>query len=152
MQSSTSSQLVAIPYGSAIGMHSFQRERIVRMPLADLVADLRTEIELADLWVLNEIDPQMLLARGGFAIRPARQLLFFHPRYVARLLAADPAALVEAPLKFVLASLPDGTVALRWNDPAMAFGRYGDPRLIELGADLAASCDRIVGAVLGGVR
>ena len=33
---------------------------------------------------------------------PAGQLLFFHPRHVVRILAADPAALLEVPLKFIV--------------------------------------------------
>jgi hypothetical protein len=44
---------------------AFQRPRICALPLADVVARLRQAIEAADLWVLHEIDPQMLLRQGG---------------------------------------------------------------------------------------
>jgi hypothetical protein len=44
------------------------------------------------MWVLHEINPQMLLARGGVEIGAARQILFFHPAIMARLLAADSSA------------------------------------------------------------
>jgi uncharacterized protein (DUF302 family) len=63
---------------------------------------LRSEIEAADLWNLQEIGPQALLSHEGYAMGPARQLLYFHPRYVVRILAADSAALLEVPLKFIV--------------------------------------------------
>jgi uncharacterized protein (DUF302 family) len=109
---------------------------------------LRAAIVAADLWVLHEIDPQTLLSRGGFSILPARQVLFFHPRYVARMLSADPAALLEAPLKIALLEMPQGGSRLHWLDPAAAFSRYGNPALTELGKELAALCEKIVAAAL----
>jgi hypothetical protein len=41
-----------------------------------------------------------LLSHEGYAMSPTHQLLLLHPRYVVRILAADPAALLEVPLKF----------------------------------------------------
>lgn len=71
---------------------SFRRARTRALPVPDVAARLRQAIEAADLWVLHEIDAQMLLRRSGYAIGAARQILFFHSRLMARLLAADPAA------------------------------------------------------------
>src|SRR5436309_11327927 len=71
---------------------AFQRSRTCTLSVADLVSQLRKAIEASGLWVLQEIDPQSLLHRGGYAIGAARQILFFHPRLMARVLAADPAA------------------------------------------------------------
>lgn len=128
---------------------SFQRSRTCALPVADVVARLRKAIEAANLWVLHEIDPQVLLSRGGYAIGAARQILFFHPDLMARVLAADPAALFEAPLKFAALELPGGAVTLRWTDPAAAFARYECPALADLGRELAATCEEIVTAGLG---
>jgi len=126
----------------------FQQSRTMTLALPDVVARLRAAIEAAGLWVLHEIDPQALLRRGGYAIGPARQILFFHPRFVARLLAADPAALLEAPLKLAILELPGGTVSVRWIDPAAAFARYGSAELADLGTELAELCDNIVATSL----
>jgi uncharacterized protein (DUF302 family) len=122
----------------------FQKSRVTTLALSTLVAHLRDAIEAANLWVLHEIDPQALLKRGGYRIAAARQVLFFHPRYVARLLGADPSALLEVPLKFVMLELPDGTVALRWSDPAALFARYRSSALENLGRELSDLCDQIV--------
>jgi uncharacterized protein (DUF302 family) len=112
---------------------------------------LRRSIEAADVWLLDEIDPQKLLTRGGYHIPPARQLLFFHPRYMARLLAADPSALVEAPIKFAVQEISATRSLVHWLDPAAAFARYGNPILSALGKDLAALCSTIIEASLAKV-
>jgi uncharacterized protein (DUF302 family) len=123
---------------------SFQRSVISSLAVEEVVARLKHGIVAADLWILHEINPQMLLNRGGFAIGPARQVLFFHPRLMSRLLAADSAALLEVPLKFAVIGFPDGETELRWLDPGKAFARYGSPALTELGNELAGLCEDIV--------
>ncbi len=123
---------------------AFQKSRPSAAPFTEAVWRLREAIEVDDFWILQEIDAQLLLKRAGYAVGPVRQILFFHPRFMARILAADSAALLEAPLKIaILGSAPDG-VQLRWNDPAPAFARYGHPELAVLGLELAAACDEIV--------
>jgi uncharacterized protein (DUF302 family) len=123
----------------------FQHSRRVSGALSDIVTRLRAAIEAAGLWVLHEIDPQAILARGGYVIAPARQILFFHPSLMVRLLAADSSALLEVPLKFALTQAGGGQVMVRWSDPIAAFARYGDEPLSQLGRDLAKTTDRIVG-------
>jgi len=66
----------------------------------------------------------MLLQRGGYAIAPTRQLSFFHPRDVARLLSIDPGALPEIPLKFVVMQMPDNSVGVRYCTVESLLGRY----------------------------
>jgi uncharacterized protein (DUF302 family) len=68
---------------------------------------------------------------------------------MARVLAADPAALLEAPLKFAVLELGDGEVLVRWNDPLAAFARYENAALEKLGQELSAACEEIVVAALG---
>lgn len=63
-----------------------------------------------------------------------------------RVISADVSAMVEAPLKLVVAEGADGIVTLRLADPATAFGRYGNPALAELGTELSATVRRIVHA------
>lgn len=128
---------------------AFQRARTCPLPVPDVVARLHEAIEASDLWVLHQIDPQMLLRNGGYAIGAARQILFFHPRLMARLLEADPAALLEAPLKFAVLELEAGSVMVRWIDPRGAFARYAHPALADLGGELAQICEAIVTAALG---
>jgi uncharacterized protein (DUF302 family) len=127
---------------------AFQRWRICPLPVEEVLSRLRSAIEAADFWNLHEIDSQALLSHEGYAIAPARQLLFFHPRYVVRILTADPAALLEVPLKFIILELPEGDVTIRWADPLASFARYRNLELEEIGRELSEACDGIVGALL----
>lgn len=131
---------------------AFQRARRCTLAVEEVVVRLRQAIEAADLWVLHEIDPQQLLRRGGYAIGEARQILFFHARYVARMLAADPVALVEAPLKFAILALQGDETMVLWFDPASSFARYGNAALADLGRELAGTCEAVVTAALGPPR
>lgn len=106
---------------------------------------LKAAIEAEEVWLIHEIDPQLLLLRGGYSILPTRQLLFFHPRYLARLLEGDPSGLIEAPLRLVVWASPDGRVRLRYPEVAKAFSRY--PALEALGHELDSLCQRVVASV-----
>jgi hypothetical protein len=67
---------------------------------------------------------------------------------MARLLTADSAALLEAPLKFAVLEPTAGVVSVRWSDPTAAFARYEHPALNDLGRELASVCEGIVTAAL----
>jgi uncharacterized protein (DUF302 family) len=105
------------------------------------VARLKQAIIEEDLWLIDEVNPQVLLERGGYAIQPARQLFFFHPRYLVRLLGADPAALVEIPLKLVILQMPDGSVTVRHKHVEELLSPYRG--VSELAAELAGISSRL---------
>ena len=110
------------------------------------IARLKEAIAAQDLWLIAEIDPRMLLARAGLAIQPARQLLFFHPRYMERLLRADARALQEVPVKIVVMADASGHVVMRGPEMRAAFDRYADAR--SLGEELSMLCGKIVAALV----
>ncbi len=125
---------------------AFHYGRVSSRPFEDVVAALRAEIDGRGLKLLNEIDPQRVLAGLGRSIDGSRLLFFFHPNLVVRVMQTDWTAMVEAPLKLVVTELPDRTVSVLMADPAVAFGRYGNPELAEFGKELAATCQNIVEA------
>ena len=106
------------------------------------LARVKQAFKALDLWLIHEIDPQMLLARDGYPIGKARQLLFFHPRYAARLLEANPAALIEIPLKIAVLELPDGRALVRYVDIEAQLARY--PAMAVLASELAEVMRRVL--------
>lgn len=135
--------LQAVSYG-LVSSPPFQAVTVSALDFEGTLARLKQRIEAMDLWLIHEINPQMLLERGGYAIAPARQLPFFHARYAARLLEADPAAVVEIPLKLIVLQMPDGSVTVRHADVLAQFGRYAGMdalarELAELSRQLMAS-------------
>ncbi|MGY4371736.1 uncharacterized protein (DUF302 family) [Bradyrhizobium sp. LB1.3] len=134
-----------VDYGPASGLSGDHGVTASLYPFEETISRLKRAITDADLWLIHEIDPQMLLRRGGYEIRATRQLLFFHPRFMLRLLHGDPSALIEAPLKLVVMEMPTGAVIVRSSDPTDAFARYVG--LGELGRELSELCDTLTAAV-----
>jgi uncharacterized protein (DUF302 family) len=130
--------LATARYGAAGAGHTFQS--VVATPLSFVAAleVIRSVLAERDLWIIHEIDPQMLLARAGYSIARTRQILFFHPRYMVRLLSADPAALPEAPLKIVVVE-ENERVSVRWLVPEALLERYGNTELMDLAHELAST-------------
>lgn len=106
---------------------------------------LKLAIDAEGLWLLHEIDSQKLMMREGHRISPLRQLLFFHPRYLVRLLEGNPDALLEAPLRMIVHERIEGRVLLYLPPVAENYGRF--PGLEQLGLELDNICQRVVTAV-----
>lgn len=129
--------LTPVRYGPLRTDPAFQRVLATPLGFDGALEVVRAVLVERDLWIIHEIDPQMLLARGGYQIERTRQILFFHPRYMARLLEADPSALLEAPLKIVVLESA-GAVTLRWLLSETLFDKYENEQLSQLGRELAA--------------
>ncbi len=102
---------------------------------------LRAEIGAADLMVLHEIDTQTIVRKSGLEIPPLRQILYFHPRYMKRVLEGNAAAVIEAPLKFTVRETVEGAVHCHFIRPEYLFGRYNG--LEDLGAELKGIVEKI---------
>jgi uncharacterized protein (DUF302 family) len=136
--------LIHVPYGNP-SRPAHQKVITSRFDFESTLDRLKQAIANHDLWLIHEINPEMLAARGGYAIAPARQLLVFHPRYLERLLVADPAAVPEIPLKLIVMSMPDNKVTVRYNTATVLLGRY--PSLNQLAAELDALLDAVVSEI-----
>ena len=106
------SEFQPVSYAEGVTPPSAAHVTLSDFPFEGTLTRLRAAIQAEDLWLIHEIDPQMIVKRGGYDIGPARQLLFFHPRYMVRLLQGNPHALVEVPLKFAILELPGGGVSV----------------------------------------
>lgn len=127
--------------------HGRQIEQRSAYGFEETIARLKAAIASEDLWVVAELDPQMLLKKGGYEIRPTRQIFYFHPRYMSRLLMANPAAIVEAPPKFVVMTGPDGGVTVRHPDMGAALAAYDG--MSEIAAELVVISHRIFSSITG---
>lgn len=137
--------LTRVEYGRAASSPGHQSLSVSRLTFEETLVRLRQAIAEEDLLLIHEIDPQTLLRHAGHSIPPTRQLLFFHPRFMTRLLAIDPNALIEVPLKLVVMQMPDGTVTVRHPRIDVLLGRYDG--LHDMANELAASCRRLAQTV-----
>lgn len=103
---------------------------------------LKGAIEGENLMVVTEINPQQMLRMVGVQTGGMRQILFFHPRYMKRIIETNRSGAIEPPLKVVVVEGPDDAVMIRYVDPAYQFGRYAG--LDEVGKELSEVVQRIV--------
>lgn len=102
---------------------------------------LKQAIAGETLWMIHEIDTQRLLAKEGHVIPPFRQLLFFHPRSMIRLITGDPGAQVDAPLRILVREDAQGEVWVQHPALSPALGPGG--ALGPLGQELQGIYDRV---------
>jgi uncharacterized protein (DUF302 family) len=137
--------LAPVEYGAAASSLARQSLVVSSYSFDETLLRLEQAIAAEGLWLIHAIDPQALLERAGYAIPPTRQLFFFHPRYMRQLLAIDPNAVIEVPLKLVVMQLPDGRVTLRQPRVDLLLAHY--PGLTALGHELAAIGARLADAI-----
>jgi uncharacterized peroxidase-related enzyme len=137
----TTSVEYAVDSQSAVGQWSIES----RLDFVTTLERLKVSIAAHDLLLISEIDPQHILMSAGMKLRPARQLLFFHPRYMKRLLEADNRAVTEVPLKIVVLEAKDGSVVLRGPDVVHSFARFD--KVAELSRELANVVSEVLGSV-----
>jgi uncharacterized protein (DUF302 family) len=101
----------------------FQIELVSLYDFEHTLDRLRQGIQAQGFLLLHEIDTQKIVKAHGVEIAGLKQLLFFHPRYIKAILAANSAGVVEAPLKFVVMEAPP-SVMVRYTQPRYLFGRY----------------------------
>jgi uncharacterized protein (DUF302 family) len=123
-------------YGSPANPYSEARTLRSHREVEDCAAFLKDEIAQRDLWIVGELNPQTLASKAGITTRPARQLLFFHPRYLKIILEANPAALFEIPLKVAIFQDAQGTTRVRFSDVDELFRNY--PELTGLKTELSS--------------
>ena len=102
------------------------------LPFGQLYGALKKRIVDHGFLLLHEIDTQAIVAKQGVTIPPLRQLLFFHPKYIAEIMANDPLAINDIPLKLVLHQLDAQTTQLSLKNPVDSLRDYGlKPEMAE---------------------
>lgn len=108
---------------------------------------LKQAIEGQNLMVVHEVNPQQMLRMVGMRVDGMRQILFFHPRYMQRIIEANPNGGIVPPMKLIVMERPDGGVTVRYHDPVDAFAPYEG--LGEVAAELRQLVETIVASVAG---
>jgi uncharacterized protein (DUF302 family) len=111
----------------------------------DTVTMLKGAIEGENLMVIKEINPQKMLRMVGIKTRGIKQVFFFHPRFMKRIMDVNPHATIEPPLKVAVMETPKGTVIVKYIKPTYLFGRYEGVEAI--GSELEALVAKIVASV-----
>ncbi|RPG38485.1 MAG: DUF302 domain-containing protein [Muricauda sp. TMED12] len=97
----------------------------VPVPFGQLYGALKKRIVDHGFLLLHEIDTQAIVAKHGVIIPQLKQLLFFEPKYIAEIMANDPLAINDIPLKLVLQEIDAQTTQLSFKNPVGSLQDYG---------------------------
>ncbi len=137
-QGSQSGQMMKLPESQAMVASAYD--------FNDTVELLTAAIEEQNLMVLKEINAQQMLKMVNMQVKGMKQLLFFHPRYMKKIMQANPMGSIEPPLKIAIMERPDGKVVVKYIKPSSLLGKYDG--LTAIGAEL----DEVLAAIASAVK
>jgi uncharacterized protein (DUF302 family) len=106
---------------------------------------IKGAIEEQNLMVIHEIDAQKMLRMAGKEVNGMRQIFYFHPKYMRRVMEANSAATIQIPLKFIVMEKPDKKVVIRYFKPSTILNPYKGEEAIA--AELDALVEKILSEV-----
>ena len=115
-QNSQSGQKMKLPDSQAMVASAYD--------FNDTVELLTVAIEEQNLMVLKVINAQRMLKMVNMQVQGMKQLLFFHPRYMKKIMQANPMGAIEPPLKIAIMERPDGKVVVKYIKPSYLLGKY----------------------------
>ncbi len=111
----------------------------------ETVTLLKQAIEGENLMVVNEVNPQQMLRMVGMRVGGMRQIFFFHPRYMKRIVETNRNGGIVPPLKILAMEMPNGRVMVRYVDPAHQFEPYAG--LEAVATELRGVVEKIVNSI-----
>jgi uncharacterized protein (DUF302 family) len=109
---------------------------VSRAPFPKVVEALEQAAAEQKMALVCHANAQAGAAARGVVIKGNQVLMVFRNDFAVRLLAADPAAGFEAPIRVYLYENPDGTATLTYLTPSAVFARYAHPEVKKVAAEL----------------
>jgi len=122
---------------------------VSRAPFARVAAALEKAIADEKMALVCHANAQSGAAARGVSIKGNQVLMVFRNDFALRLLAADPAAGFEAPIRIYLYENADGTATVSYRPPSVVFAPYRHEGIQAVARELDPIFKRIVDAALG---
>lgn len=119
-----------------------------RAPFATVARALPPAIAAAGMVLVCHADAQRGAAARGVGIRGNQVLMVFRNDFAVRLIAADPAAGLEAPMRIYVYENADGTATVSYVRPSAVLARYQDPEVRAVATELDPIFQAIVDRAL----
>lgn len=91
-----------------------------------LLADLKAAVKAQGFGVVTEAGPTEVAASRGETIPGNRVVGVFRNDLAVTIIRAKPAAMIEAPVRFMVMEEPDGTATLAYRSPEAVFAPYAE--------------------------
>lgn len=136
----------------ALGQPSEREMRALQTPhkFDALVERVERAVEKHGLGVVAKASASRGAAVRGVKIPGNAVIMAFRNDHAVRMLNANVAAGIEAPLRLYLTENADGTATLSYRLPSAVFRPYRHPELDRLAAELDLLFDRIAADAAGG--
>ena len=134
--------LSSVGYAQNPASPEFQVLQSSKYDFNDTVELLKGAIEAQNLMVIKEVDVQKMLRLVDVQTKGMKQILFFHPQYMKKIMKANKNATIEPPFKIIVMEKPGGKVAVKYKRPSYLFGPYAG--LEAIGAELDDLVAKIV--------
>lgn len=105
--------------------------KMSKYSFGETVEILKGAIEEQNLMVIHEIDGQKMLRMAGKNIKGMKQIFYFHPKFMRRVMEANKEAAIQIPLKFIVMEKPDGKVIVRYFKPSKVLNNYSGEEAIS---------------------
>jgi len=121
---------------------------VSRAPFPKVAEALARAIADEKMGLVCHANAQRGAAARGVTITGNQVLMVFRPDFAIRLLAADPRAGFEAPIRIYLYENADGTATVSYLPPSAVFAPYRHPEVQAIGAELDPILKAIVDRAL----
>lgn len=119
-----------------------------RAPFPRVAEALRQAIADENMTLVCHADAQRGAAARGVTIRGNQVFMVFRNDFAVRLLAAEPAAGFEAPIRIYIYENADGAATVSYARPTTLLSAYRHPEVAAVAAELDAIFQRIVARTL----
>lgn len=130
--------LTCLGWLTAVPAHA-QEARITavsRAPFPKVAEALERAITEEKMGLVCHANAQRGAAGRGVTIKGNQVLMVFRPDFAIRLLAADPRAGFEAPIRIYVYENADGTATVSYLPPSAVFAPYRSQEVQKIGAEL----------------
>lgn len=122
---------------------------VSRAPFSKVAEALEQSVVEHKMALVCHANAQRGAAARGVTIRGNQVMMVFRNDFAVRLLAADPKAGFEAPIRIYLYENPDGTATVTYRTPSAVLAPYAHPEVRAVAAELDAVFKAIVERALG---
>jgi len=109
---------------------------VSRAPFQKVAEALERAIAEEKMGLVCHANAQRGAAGRGVTIKGNQVLMVFRPDFAIRLLAADPRAGFEAPIRIYVYENADGTATVSYLPPSAVFAPYRNPAVQAIGGEL----------------
>lgn len=109
---------------------------VSRAPFPRVAEALERAIAEQKMVLVCHADAQRGAGARGVAIKGNQVFMVFRNDFAVRILAAEPAAGFEAPIRIYLYENPDGTATVAYRPPSVVFAPYPDPKVGAVAREL----------------